>query len=340
MTLRVGMIGTGLAARSHALDIITDAEMVLAGVTARRYESAAAFSDMFGGTVYRSADDLVTDPSIDAVVVVVPPNIVLDIAGRVPSSMPCLIEKPVATTQADLHRITRLAGTHPLMVAPFNRRYQPHVRRVADVIAQGELGEVMRVEACWSGPYAARYSASASTFRSYAGPRQGVVVDNGSHALDLIESALPAWPTPEVADAAVWSSLLQNERGAEIQAHLRFRIRSVDIEVSLDDRPDHPDCGDWQVIFETRQGRATVDEFRSVLIDSKSGTITVPAEEMIRPTTDLVRLAHRQAPMGAALSTAASISTVLIAAYNRTDSSSRHWCRPRAKALGRLNGSC
>ncbi len=58
MTLRVGMIGTGLAARSHALDIITDAEMVLAGVTAHRSESAAAFSDMFGGTVYRSADNL------------------------------------------------------------------------------------------------------------------------------------------------------------------------------------------------------------------------------------------------------------------------------------------
>ncbi len=62
-----------------------------------------------------------------------------------------------------------------------------------------------------------------------------------------------------------------------------------------------------------------MDEFRSVLIDSKSGTTTDSREEMIRPTTDLLRLAHRQAPMGAALSTAASISTVLVAAYNRTD---------------------
>lgn len=340
MTLRVGMIGAGLAARSHALDIVTDTEMVLAGVTARRSESAVALSDMFGGTVYRSVDDLVTDPTIDAIVVAVPPNVVLDIADHVPASMPCLIEKPVATTLAELQGITRLARTRPLMVAPFNRRYQPHARRAAEAIAQRALGELVQVEARWVGQYTARYSASASTYRAYAGPRQGVAVDNGSHALDFIESALPEWPAPGTAEVPMWSSLLRNERGAEIEAELRFRIRSVDIAVGLEDRPDHANCGDWQVTFETRRGRITVDEFHSVLIDSVCGSTSFPPEEMIRPTTDLLRLAHGQAPMGSPLSTVASISTVLVAAYNQADTTSTPWRRPRAKALGRLNGSC
>lgn len=340
MTIRVGMIGAGLAARSHALDIITDPEMLLAGVATRRPESAAAFSDMFGGTVYRSVDELLTDPGIDAVVVAVPPNVVFDIADQVPASLPCLIEKPVATTSAELQRIADLARTRPLMVAPFNRRYQPHARRAADALAQGSLGELVRVEGRWAGPYSARYSAAASTYRSHAGPRQGAVTDNGSHALDFIASALPDRPASGTVEAAEWSSLLRNERGAEISAELRFRIGSIEIAVGLDDRPNHGDCGDWQVNFETRRGQVAVDEHHSVLIDSASGSTSFPPEEMIRPATDLLRLARGQAPMGSPLSTVASISELLVAAYNRADEPNTLWRRPRAKALGRLNGSC
>ncbi|WP_280473001.1 Gfo/Idh/MocA family protein [Nocardia asiatica] len=337
MSLQIGLVGAGLAARSHALDIVTDPAMDLAGVAAARHSSAAAIAEDFGSAAYPDVDSMVHAGVLDAVVVAVPPRAVFDVLEGLPATLPCLVEKPVAPTSSELSRLRRLSGERPYWVAPFNRRYQPHIRESAELVAQGAIGSLCRIEARWTGPYATRYAHTAPTYRASAGPRHGVLIDNGSHALDVIAMFLPAEvpaPTPNTITAVFG----RNERGADVEADLCFRAGAVEVRLVLADAEEGPGCGDWQIALEADQGAALLNE-SGCTFDAPEPTVIAP-EPMLRPVTDLHRIAIGEPPMGSRLSDVEQISVLVTAAYDHAERSTSRWIRPRGKALGRLNGAC
>ncbi|MGW0325546.1 Gfo/Idh/MocA family protein [Nocardia sp. NPDC003183] len=339
MSLRVGLVGAGIAGASHALDIVTDPRLELVAVASRNGSSANALAETFGGRTFNTAGQMLAEARLDAVVVAVPPSAVLDIAELVPPRTPCLVEKPIATNPRELIRLQSLISSHPLMVAPFNRRYQVHVRDGADAVADGAIGQVRRIVGKWVGPYRARYAADVPTYRGTAGQRCGVLVDSGSHALDLVAMFIPSWTfTPGVV-TGMKSLTERNVRGAEVEAELRFHIGGVEIELSFTDQPEHPDCGGWHMTVVGGAGTVTVDPDRTV-IESTVRTTVVEAFGMPRPSTDLWRLADAEIPTGASLRAVSAVSAAVIAAYDYDQPRVRRWRRPRGKALGRLNGSC
>ncbi len=334
MTVRVALIGAGLAARSHALDIVTDPAMELAGVTAAHRDSASDIAGMFGGRVYPTVDHLTADSTVDAVVVAVPPTVVLDIAERLDPAKPCLIEKPIPVTIADRHRLSRLAARHRLAIAPFNRRYQPASHRAAEFLQSGSLGAILSVDAGWRGPYSARFAPGSGTYRSAAGHRHGVLLDTGSHALDVIGVLLRGLPEP----GRVTCRSTLNSRGAETDAYLDIQA-DAPIRLSLVDDPTAADCGDWSVSVNCESGSVQLGPDGCRVQSARPRQYAQSGEPMERPVTDLLRMVDGDMPLGTPLTEVLAIADLIIAAHERAHTPAA-WIRPRGKALGRLNGSC
>lgn len=336
--LRVALVGAGLAARSHALDIVTDDTMNLAGVVGTASPSAAAMADTFGGVAYQCLDAMLEDTSVDGVVIAVPPRKVFKVLERVvQAGKPCLAEKPVAASGGDQRLLEQFARQDVPAAAPFNRRYAPHVKQAHAVLMAGEVGDITGVDAVWRGPYSDRFGPAGGTYRAFAGTREGALLDSGSHALDTISLLLGG-----IADASVGPvSLTCNQRGAETAGDMSFTVGRAGAALRLIDVPASPACGGWHIRVSGTDGAVTIDD-RGCFIEKPPGTTraVAPAGEMTRPVSDLCRLSQGSDALGTGLDEVAALSDLVTAIYAAASTERTPWRRPRGKALGRLNGAC
>lgn len=334
--LRVGIVGTGMAAESHAFDIVSDDELELVAVCSRTSVNATSFAARFGAKqAFSSVADMLDSRLCESVVVAVPPHAVLDVTRLVlDHGQPALIEKPVATSQQALAVLADIAETAEApAVAAFNRRYQRHVRTAVETLTSQGLGQVEHVMASWSGPYESRYTADAPTYRSRARSRHGLIADTGSHILDLLVWMFGDALTVDSCDVT------RNERGADIAATMTLGLGDLGhVQITMSDsQPVEQRC----IKVETSHGTITIDEAGAALATANGPAKFVPAGEYRRPVDDLLALRDGGTTLGASLHDALQVSQLLIAAYDQAGVPTRgRWQRPRFKPWGRLNGSC
>jgi predicted dehydrogenase len=336
--LRVALVGAGLAAHSHALDIVTDDSLELAGIVATASPSAAAMAATFGGVAYRCLDAMLDDSAIDGVVIAVPPCAVFGALERVTETgKPCLVEKPVATAESGLHLLKKLVRRKPPVIAPFNRRYTLHVRQARAVLAAGEVGAIIGVDAVWRGPYRDRFGTDGGTYRASACAREGVLLDSGAHALDAISLLLGGVAGARVGQAA----LSCNAHGAEVEGEVSFIVGPVSVALRLMAFQEAPACDGWRIHVRGTDGGLVLDHQGYTVKDQHGGLrIVVPAAEMSRPVSDLHRLNHGSDALGTGIDEVMTLSDLMIAIYGAASGGLVRWRRPRGKALGRLNGAC
>ncbi len=92
-------------------------------------------------------EELLADPELDAVVLATPVPTHAELAARVlEAGKHCFVEKPLATTAADAERAVAAAerAGRILMVGHL-LEYHPGVRKVAELVESGELGEVFYI---------------------------------------------------------------------------------------------------------------------------------------------------------------------------------------------------
>src|SRR5262249_23177160 len=179
---------------------------------------------------------------------------------------------------------TRLASTAATIVAPFNRRYLAHVRRAAQAVAAGDIGEVVEVTAHWSGPYRSRFSPGSGTYRGSAGPREGLLVDVGGHAIDVIAFLVG----PAAGLSVKRADLVHNERGAEVQVCTVLAAGPAEVRLDILDEPEPGRCGSWRVVVRGSTGRLTLDD-AGCLRGGGTARQFIPGSELARPVTDLLR---------------------------------------------------
>jgi len=336
--LRVALVGAGLAAHSHALDIVTSDTLELAGIVGTSSPSAAAMAGTFGGVPYRCLDAMLDDGAVDGVIIAVPPRAVFGVLERVTEAgKPCLVEKPVATAESGLDLLEKLVRREAPVIAPFNRRYAPHVRQARAVLAAGEVGDIVGVDAVWRGPYRDRFGADGGTYRASACTREGVLLDSGAHALDAISLLLGG-----IAGARVgWAALRCNPRGAEVEGEVSFIAGPVSVALRLIAVPEAPACGGWRIQVRGTDGGLVLDH-HGYTLENPHGVlrIVVAAAEMSRPVSDLHRLSHGREVLGTGINEVTVLSDLTIAIYGAASAGLAPWRRPRGKALGRLNGAC
>ena len=194
--VRWGIVGCGWVARDHLLPGLRatptarlvgacDRDVVAAARLATGHDDVLATADL---------DALLSRPGLDAVYVATPNSahrpVVAAAAAR---GVPVLCEKPLAADVADAEAIVaacagRLAGT------AFDQRFHPAHRRIAEIVAAGELGTVTAVRivyACWLPPDWSPDSSPHDNWRvDPARAGGGALVDLAPHGIDLVGALL------------------------------------------------------------------------------------------------------------------------------------------------------
>lgn len=143
--MRIGLIGAGSFAFRGLLPAIASAEGIsLVAVQSRTRANAVKAAERFGGTVCDTVDALLARADVDAVFVATPPEAHREIAGAIlEAGKPLICEKPVALCARDAGALADLAARQGLLNAVNHEyRYDPAVRRMADLVRSGAVGRV------------------------------------------------------------------------------------------------------------------------------------------------------------------------------------------------------
>lgn len=151
MTIRVGVIGTGMIGADHVARLST--QIVGAAVTAVfdvATERAQEVAASVGATSHASWEDVVAAADVDAVLIASPGHLHPDQAiACIAAGKPVLCEKPLATTSADAVRVLEAetaAGRRYIQVG-FMRRYDLGYLDVKKAMTDGAIGEPLLAHA-------------------------------------------------------------------------------------------------------------------------------------------------------------------------------------------------
>ncbi|QDU70737.1 Gfo/Idh/MocA family protein [Mucisphaera calidilacus] len=180
--LRVGVIGLGRSGFNiHCkwLSTLPEHFAVAAVADPDRHRCQEA-RQTFGAQVHNSVDDLIHDGSLD-VVVVASPNLMHEeqACSAMQAGRHVVVEKPLALSTQGADRMIACAEETGRVLAPFqNRRFEPHFRKVREVLGSGILGRIVQIRIEWSF-FTRRWDWQ--TLRSQGG---GSLHNHGAHLLD------------------------------------------------------------------------------------------------------------------------------------------------------------
>lgn len=196
MKMRVGIIGCGSIAKfRHAPEYAANPYIKDIVFYDRNSERAAALADMFNGSVAKTVDDLLTDPTI---------QVISDCSSNeshhifstkaLLSGKHVLCEKPIALTTLHAQQIieAQKRSGKKLMV-DHNQRFTRAHQKVKKMIQAKELGDVLTFRTTFGhqGPEHWSVNATNSTwFFKKDRSGFGVAGDLGMHKIDLLHYLL------------------------------------------------------------------------------------------------------------------------------------------------------
>jgi predicted dehydrogenase len=148
----VAILGCGTIARTAHLPAYQQHDVGVAGVWSRTPASTAEVREQFPfvGTVYASAEDLLSDPDVRYVDLATGPEGRLDwIEAAVEAGKHVLSQKPLTLSGSDLERLpdllTRAASRNVRVAVNHNGRWAPPWRAATLLVRQGAVGDVVGV---------------------------------------------------------------------------------------------------------------------------------------------------------------------------------------------------
>ena len=187
---RIAIIGLGLAVAPHAkslLDLAGRVEVVWAASRSR--ERADKFFQAYGLPVTTDIDGAISDPSVEAVFVLTPPNTHADIAlAAMAHGKHVLLEKPLDASVERARKIVETAGAAGLTLGVvLQHRFREAALRLAEIVAAGGLGriEMASMTVPWWRPQS-YYDEPGRGTRARDGG--GVLITQAIHPLDLFRS--------------------------------------------------------------------------------------------------------------------------------------------------------
>jgi predicted dehydrogenase len=211
-SVRCAVLGTGAIAQVAHLPILSRMRGVtLAGLFDADPAKAHTLADRLGvPRVYRSADEVWTDTTIDAVVIATPSHLhEQQVRAGLEAGKFVFCEKPLAVTSEEARRVLATPGADQRLMVGMNQRFRPDATALKAFVAGGELGAVRYLRAGWLNR---RVGPSRRTWRHrLAGAGGGALMDLGIQLLDLCLWMLD-YPEPRRLVAH-----MHRERGSEVE---------------------------------------------------------------------------------------------------------------------------
>jgi len=224
--LKFGIVGCGVIGKLHAqqLKLVESAEITaFADCIAEKAESFAA---EFGGKAYGSLEEMLRDPSVQAVSICTPSGMHSEMAvAAANAGKHVLVEKPMdVTLEAADHMIRACREAAVELGCIFQHRYDYATIRVKEMLEQGRFGRLVLVNGSVHWYRSDEYYASGDWRGTWALDGGGVLMNQAIHTVDLVRcfggpvqevyahSVNRLHPQIEVEDASV--ATLRFENGA------------------------------------------------------------------------------------------------------------------------------
>ena len=212
--LRIGILG---AARIAPAAIVRPARRVegveVVAVAARDRGRAEAFAAKHAiARVVDSYEQLVTDPDIDAVYNPLPNGL----HGRwtmaaIAAGKHVLCEKPFTANAEEARAVAAAhAGSGVVVMEAFHYRYHPLFARVRELVGNGSVGTVRRIEAALCFPL-----LSGKDIRWNPGLAGGATMDAGCYPIHMVRHLAGAEPEVTAATACLRSPGIDRFMSAE-----------------------------------------------------------------------------------------------------------------------------
>jgi len=173
--MKVGVIGVGSMGRHHARIYAEMPHVELVGLADPDRARVAEMACMYGTRPYGDPRDLLREGP-DAVSIAVPTTLHKSVAlAAIEKGVNVLIEKPIADTIQNADKIIEAAEERGVkLLVGHVERHNPAVVRLKEVIAEGQLGDIISISAKRVGPYNPRVRDV------------GIVLDLATHDIDVM----------------------------------------------------------------------------------------------------------------------------------------------------------
>ncbi|MEI8342338.1 MAG: Gfo/Idh/MocA family oxidoreductase [Verrucomicrobiota bacterium] len=187
-TIRLGIIGLGNMGLVHAKNILGGAVPGLQ-LTAVADRNPARLHEFDGLLCFEDATALISSGAVDAVLIATPhySHTPLGIAV-LKAGLHLLVEKPISVHKQDCEEL--IAAYRPdsgqIFAAMFNQRTDPRYRKLKELLNDGTLGAVQRINWSITDWFRTEYYYQSGDWRAtWSGEGGGVLLNQCPHNLDL-----------------------------------------------------------------------------------------------------------------------------------------------------------
>jgi predicted dehydrogenase len=214
--LRTAVIGTGFVGRVHVEAIRRLGFVDIAAIVDVNLAQAERYANEFGAEKgVADYKEVLADPTIDAVDICTPNAYHAPISkAALEAGKHVICEKPLATSSAAAAELVSLASAKKLRNCTcHNLRYYPQVQNMRQMVAAGELGDILVVQGTYSQDWLlfdTDYSWRIETKDN--GPSR-TVADIGSHFCDMAEHITGQRITEVCADLQIFHKKRRKPKG-------------------------------------------------------------------------------------------------------------------------------
>jgi len=188
--VRWGLIGAGDIVRKRVAGALKEARgSELVAVSRARADLVEPFAREIGAPRWHASwRDLVVDPDVDAVYVATPVRLHAEqTIAAAEAGKHVLCEKPMAMDVAECDRmIAACRASDVRLGVAYYRRFYPAVRRAADILASGEIGEPVFAQMIASEPFDPRPGAPRYWLVQRSESGGGPMADFGCHRVEVL----------------------------------------------------------------------------------------------------------------------------------------------------------
>lgn len=222
---RLGFLGVGWIGLHRMKAIVADGSAKVVAVADANAEAANAASEAARGAVALASFEDLLDSELDGLVIATPSALhAAQARAALERGIAVFCQKPLARTGGETASVVDAARrANRLLAVDFSYRHTDAMKKVRDVVASGELGEIYAVDLVFHNAY----GPDKAWFRDPALSGGGCVIDLGIHLVDLA-----LWTLEFPRTSKIWSRLYAKGRplGASPAVVEDYALAHIELE--------------------------------------------------------------------------------------------------------------